>query len=127
MRKEEAIQLQVCNYLKIQYPKILFITDVAAGMKLSIGQAVKASKMRSNRGMPDLIILQPKGDYYHGLCLELKKDGAKMFKRNGEMVSDEHLQEQSEVLKRLRALNYIAEFAVGFDEAKIIIDKYLTN
>lgn len=124
MKKEEIIQIAVCNYLRLQYPDVLFVSDMAAGMRLTIGQAVKAKKMRSSRGLPDLIILEPKGDYYHGLCLELKKEGTKLFKRNGEWATP-HLQEQFDCLVKLRDKGYLAEFAIGFDEAKETIDEYL--
>lgn len=50
MRQEESIQLQVCRYISMQYKGVMFISDVASGIKLNMGQAVKASKMRSSRG-----------------------------------------------------------------------------
>ena len=45
-------------------------------------------------------------------------------KKNGDFAS-EHIQEQADLLVKLRARGYIAEFACGFDEAKTIIDRYL--
>lgn len=59
-----------------------------------------------------------------GLYIELKKDGTRLKKKNGEWAT-EHIAEQAKVLEKLRKCGYCAEFAVGFDEAKKIIDEYL--
>ena len=64
---EKGLQKMVCDYLKIAYPRILFNSDMAGAMKLSIGQAVQISKLRSNKGFPDIAIYEPRGEY-HGLC-----------------------------------------------------------
>lgn len=55
--------------------------------------------------------------------IELKKDGTRLKKKNGEWASD-HIAEQAEMLERLEFRGYRAMFAVGFDEAKKIIDLY---
>lgn len=62
---------------------------------------------------------------YAGLMIELKKDGVRLKKKNGEWASD-HIAEQAEMLSKLTERGYIAKFAVGFDEAKRIIDTYLS-
>ena len=60
----------------------------------------------------------------HGLFLELKKEGTRLKKKDGEWASP-HIAEQAEVLRKLRDRGYAAEFVVGFDEAKKVIDDYL--
>lgn len=132
MKKEESLQLSVCNYLRLQYPATIFMSDIASGMRLSIGQAVKAKKLRSSRGQPDLFIAERKivqGDaltaYTHcGLFIELKREGVRLKKKDGSWA-DDHIAEQAAVLEALRNMGYYATFAVGFDEAKRIIDEYL--
>lgn len=125
IKKEESLQLQVCTYLKIQFPKTIFTCDLSSGMKLRIGQAIKASKMRSSRGLPDLFIAQKsfQGEY-SGLFLELKKEGTRLHNKIGGWATP-HIAEQYEILHRLRKLGYKAEFACGWGEAKKIIDQYL--
>jgi hypothetical protein len=59
-----------------------------------------------------------------GLFLELKKEGTRLKKKNGEWAND-HIAEQAEILNQLKLRGYAAEFAVGFDQAKEIIDNYL--
>jgi len=123
MRKEESLQISVSEYLKLQYPKVIFTSD-SSGLRLPMGLAMKAKRMRSGSGIPDMLILKPsKG--YHGLCLELKAKSP--YQKNGQLYSDDHLKEQNEVLKNLRKEGYYADFVTGFDEAKRVIDLYFKN
>ena len=123
MKKEESLQIAVCNYLRLQYPNVIF-TSEASGLKLTIGQAVKAKKLRSSRGLPDLIILEPKGIWY-GLCLELKT--VTPYKKNWTIKNDPHLKEQSNLIDSLCMLGYRATFVTGFDQAKEVIDDYMKD
>jgi hypothetical protein len=125
LRQEENLHLAVCRYLKMQYPEVIFLTELG-GIKLPPGLAKKASQMRSCRGLPDLLVLEPRLGYY-GMFLELKKEGSSPYKKDGTLKSDEHLWEQEKVLQSLCDKGYYAIFAVGFDEAKQIIDTYLQN
>ena len=125
-KTEESIQISVCNYLRIQYPSALFICDVASGMKLTIGQAVKAQRMRKGRGWPDIFIAQKSGDRC-GLFIELKKEGTVIWNKDGTIRKDDHLIEQGMMHEWLTSRGYQAQFAIGFDEAKQIIDNYLNE
>ena len=127
-KREESIQIAVCNYLKSDYPDVIFTCDLSSGMKLTIGQAVKAQKMRSGRGLPDITILEPRGEgefRYCGLMIELKSE--KAGNKNGTVKQTDHVREQAEVLKALEKRGYMARFAIGFSEAKTIIDFYLAQ
>lgn len=62
----------------------------------------------------------------YGLFLELKKDGIRLKKKNGDWVN-EHVANQAKVLEQLRKRGYCAEFAVGFNEAVSIIEQYLSE
>ena len=119
----EAIEhTMLCTYIKTNYPNVVFLSD-ASGLKMTMGMAVKWSKMKSDRGIPDLIILYP-NSIYHGLMIELKRTGEKLYMKDGSFKTD-HLKEQDLVLKKLRACGYYATFAIGFEEAKKIIDEYM--
>ena len=61
-----------------------------------------------------------------GLFLELKREGTRLKNRSG-LWANEHIREQAHVLDRLKTLGYSAKFAVGWEEAKSIIDEYLTH
>lgn len=123
MKTEEKLQIAVCKYLKLQYPDVIFTAE-SSGLKLTIGQAVIAKQLRSSKGLPDLMIFEP-NDLYHGLFLELKKEGTRL--NNGKMPNTKHIREQKDILNKLWSLGYAAGFACGFDEAKNIIDEYLKH
>lgn len=126
---ELELQMQVADYLRLQYPGILFHSDFGSGIKLTMGQAIKQKRLQGGRrSWPDMFIAEVRslGDkYYHGLFIELKKEGTRIIKKDGTLVSDAHICEQFDMLEQLRQRDYMAEFACGFDEAKKIIDRYL--
>lgn len=143
--KEASVHFQVAQYLKAQYPKVIFRTDFAAGIRMTMGQAVKHKSLQAGRAYPDLFIAEAYPNSfkrakiseginrgsdgmfavkYLGLYLELKREGTRLWKKNGEPV-DVHVAEQNQVLSELTYRGYKAEFAIGFDEAKKLIDEYL--
>lgn len=129
---EDMLHQQVTDYLRLQYPKVLFRTDFAAGIKMTPGQAIKHKRLQGGyRAWPDLFIAKPcigmNGPNYHGLFIELKKQGTKILKCNGQLLANKHLQEQHQTLEYLNNLGYRAVFGVGFDETKKIIDQYLSG
>ncbi len=138
---ESDLQTQVADYLRLQYPDVLFHSDFGSGAKLTPGQAMKQKRQNGGRrAWPDMFIaatqkkiLEVKGNgtiekiefsCLGGLYLELKKEGTRLKKKNGEWATP-HIAEQAEVLESLRQRGYCAEFAVGFEEAKRLIDEYL--
>lgn len=120
---EEHIHRRVCRYLKLQYPKVMFSTDLS-GIKLPIGLAKKIKNLKSHRGYPDLMIFEPRKGF-HGLFIELKDYDSPPYKKNGELRKNPHLQEQAEIIRMLKKRNYQAHFATGDEQAMDIIDKYL--
>lgn len=131
---ELELQAQVADYLRLQYPSVLFHSDFGSGIKLTMGQAIKQKRLQGGRrSWPDMMVAETvlkrreDGTYtaYSGLFVELKKEGTRIFKKDGTLVSDAHIREQFDMLEQLRRRGYMAEFACGFDEAKKIIDEYL--
>jgi hypothetical protein len=121
---EKELHRQVCTYLKYQYPDMLFNTDLSGAFRLTIGQAKALKKLRSNKGWPDIQICEPRNGY-HGLFIELKASDVKMKKVKSDEWLTPHIQEQAEMLEKLRQRGYCAEFSIGFDMTKTIIDNYL--
>ena len=121
---EKRLHIAICNYIKETYPKVLF-TSESSGIRVPMNQARELKKMRSCAGLPDLMILEPRRNYY-GLFLEIKKAETTIFKKDGEIRSDAHLKEQEEILHQLKQKGYFAEFVIGYEEAKSIIDFYLS-
>lgn len=125
MRNDEEYRLcfHVSRYLGLQYPKIVYHFDYA-GLNLTKAQAGKMKAIQGGRGFPDLFIAEPRG-IYKGLFLELKAEGTNIFKRDGETFATPHIAEQSAMIDALSRRGYASSFAVGFDEAKQLIDAYL--
>lgn len=133
---ELELQAQVADYIRLKYPSVIFHSDFGSGIKLTMGQATRQKRLNGGRrSWPDMFIAETTiskirhsdGSYnaYSGLFVELKREGTRIFKKDGKLVADEHIREQFDMLEQLRQRGYMAEFACGFDEAKKIIDKYL--
>lgn len=127
--KEEVIQQQIADYLCLQYPEVIFHSDFGSGARLTMGQAARQKRLNGGRrAWPDMFIAEPNmlpdGRGAFGLFIELKREGTRLKKKDGKWASP-HIEEQADVLDRLTFRGYRAEFAVGFDEAKRIIDDYL--
>lgn len=121
---EAELQKQVAIYIRMQYPDVIFHSDFGSGVKLTPWQA-KMQKMQNGgrRAWPDMVLAEPVGKY-HGLFVELKKEGTRLKKKNGDWAS-EHIAEQDAVLSELNDKGYKAEFAIGFEQALNLIDDYL--
>lgn len=124
--KEGNVHQQIVDYLKLQFPKVLFRTDFAAGIKMTIGQAVKHKKLQKCKAWPDLFIAQS-NKYSKGLFLEIKRDATEIFCKDGSFKKDAHIEEQMEIMKQLTDRGYLSYFACGFEHAKGIIENYLND
>lgn len=127
-KTELSVHIQVTRWLKWQYPNLVFRTDFAAGIKMSASMASRHAQMQSCSGFPDLFILEPKNGM-HGLFIELKKEVKSqkdsIYKIDGSLKKNEHIENQSTVHDILRSKGYAVYFAAGFDEAKELILNYL--
>jgi hypothetical protein len=124
--READIHTLVVRHIKRVYPHLIFRTDFAAGMKLSIPQSRKHASLQSGRAYPDLFIAEP----CHGkagLFLELKKDDTAVVLRNGELTANPHIREQAVMLERLNKKGYVATFAIGYEDAVAKIASYLSG
>jgi hypothetical protein len=125
----------VSTYLKLRFPHVMFHFDLS-GMNLSKAQAGMNKAIQKGRGFPDLFIMRIKTETkqiepeyweqktFFGLFIELKAEGTKLYKRNGEFAS-EHFFEQWLYMDKLSKEGYKCSFACGFDQCKQIIDNYL--
>ena len=134
--KESDLQIMVADYLRLRYPDVIFHSDFGSGIKLTVGQAARQKRMNGGRrAYPDMFIAEPVhknmagaetlGINCYGLFIELKKEGTKIYKKDGTLVANEHIREQFDMLEQLRKRGYMAVFACGYDEAVSVIDRYL--
>lgn len=135
-RKEETqIQIKLAEYIAKNYPNVEFHSDYGSGARLRPYQAKEQSRLNAGRrAWPDMFIAETRIYFpsnavgareFHGLFIELKKAGTKIFTKKGTLVADEHIREQFDKLESLRRRGYKAEFACGLEEAKKLVDKYL--
>lgn len=146
---EENLQVRICNYIRKNYPQVIFHSDYAAGLDLTDYQRQQMMAMRSDDGQPDISIdqaadLKVNGElrHFHGLRIELKKEGTVIYKRDGTLRKDpytrrykrngrlfikrgDHLAEQAAMLQKYNRAGYLARFGVGYDKTIALIDWYL--
>lgn len=121
---EAELQIMIAQFIRRRWPGVIFHSDYGSGVKLTVRQAsVQKAQNGGLSGYPDLFVAEPIGPY-HGLFIELKKEGVRIKKKNGEWAND-HIDKQAEMLERLRFRGYRAEFAVGFDEARKLLESYM--
>lgn len=109
--KEDQEQIKLVTWLK---NKGIRVSASANGGSRNLFEAMKLKRMGVSSGFPDIEIPLPVPGY-HGLYIEMKR-------KKGSKVSDN----QIEWLTYLRERGYYAEVAYGFDEAKQIVEYYLS-
>jgi len=125
-KEEEKLQTKVCRELKKLYPGLIFFSDFAAGLFLPVWIASIRSQQSMEGKFLDLTILEPR-DNYHGLSLEIKVSTDDLFLKDGKTLKSEHVQEQYNTIKRLRAKGYCSDFACGYDDIMWAIRMYIIN
>lgn len=123
IQREFQLQCAIAEYLRRQYPRVMFLSDVRASLKLTIPQQVRSKKVQADGfACPDLMVFEGRRGW-HGMFLELKASSP--WKKDGTLLKGEHLANQKAALKRLIDSGYCADFCWDFDTAKDWIDWYL--
>jgi hypothetical protein len=121
---EFELQKQVCRWLSLQYPKVLYLSDTIASVKLTLPQQGRNKLIqKENFKTPDLLIFEPRGRY-SGLFIELKVKSP--YKKDGSLLKDEHLEGQERTMNDLRERGYFATFSWSFPMTIEIIKNYLS-
>lgn len=122
--KEQQLQTLIADYIRLRHPSAIFHSDFGSGAKLTIAQAARQKRQNGGRrAWPDIFIAEPRGKY-HGLFIELKREGTTIIKKDGTLVANAHIREQFDLLHDLRRRGYKAEFGIGFENTIAIIDEY---
>lgn len=119
---EDKVQEKVAAYVAKNYPAVIFDGN-SKNIKLEVWQGAAMKRMGKRRGYPDMFIASAKRGY-HGLYIELKREGERLKKLDGDWVN-EHVENQAEVHEGLRKAGYWADFVIGYEAAKKLIDWYL--
>lgn len=123
--KEFEEQATVVHYLKLQYPDVFFVCDLS-GVYMPKMLAYKMARIKGPRGCPDILIFDRHGGC-NGLAIELKSSDTNIYKKDGTLRKDEHIEEQLHILETLRKQGWLAEFARGAGEAIQLIDSYMKS
>lgn len=100
-----------------KHPELWFLNGSLNGVRLTIGQAVKAKKTGMKKGFPDMFFplsMGQKTGYYYGLFIELKRE-------KGGHASPE----QKNWLKQLNSQGYYTCICKGKEAAIKVITQYL--
>ena len=130
----ETVHAPLVEYLKWQYKDILFQSDLN-GVYLHGKIAKDKARLQMDGGKwLDLFIAAPRiynGILRYGLFLELKLDiygGSGYLKKDGTIrLKDKHIQSQYATILKFRQLGYWAAFAGTFEQAKLMVDVYLSG
>lgn len=120
---ESVVHRQLCDFVRLKWPTAIFNSD-GAGNMLTKAQAGMAKMLRCSAGFPDWMLAEPRGRY-HGMFLELKREGVTLYLKDGTLSRDAHVQEQAEMLQKLVERGYYANFAQGYDDAAEQVEKYM--
>lgn len=107
---EAGVQKAVIDYLKYTYPQALYCAS-AGGVRTSMKQAIKMKATGYVKGVPDLQIFEPMGNY-HGLLIEIKDIKGVVSK------------EQKEWIKELNERGYYATYSKGYEATIQVINDY---
>ena len=118
LTKEDRLQVAICDYLDLQYPKTLYTHPHNEGKRTKFEQ-YKAKKLRMTPGIPDLLIFHTKPISLKqplrvGLALELK------------IKPNKPTENQNKCLQALNEQNWECHVVYDFESAKKIIDDYLS-
>jgi len=117
---ETRVQIMLVEYIKLKYPvQAQFIIKIDnEGRRSALGHTI-AIQAGLHCGASDVLLAYPlKG--WHGLWIELKREKWKLTESQRE-----HFERQSNFIRKMQSVGYAAYFAIGFDEAKKIVDGYL--
>lgn len=110
---EEHEQFKVVQYMKYQYPWVLF-THVPNENKATIAWRKKLKALGAQSGVQDLLFFQPEPPYV-GLAIEMKS-------KKGKVTSN-----QKFWLDGLKLRGWYTCVCWSFEEARLEIDQYFKN
>lgn len=118
MKKEDALTIQVSDYIRYQYPKAFF-THIANERRTSPMHGAKLKKMGVRAGLPDILIFSQKwvstNVMLAGVAIELK------------VKPNKPTESQITALETLKKNGWVTDVCYDFETAKYVIDQYFNN
>ena len=113
--REQSALIKWAEFSTAKHPCLRFLFAIPNGGKRNVITAMNMKREGVKSGVPDLFLAHPsKG--FHGLFIEMKK-------RKGGKTSEA----QNRWLTMLSAEGYRAEVCQGWEEAKNVIEQYITS
>lgn len=124
--REYELQVQICKYLNLQYPKVIFessFVSIGIGDLSNHKKKMLAAIQKKDFRPPDLKIYASRHGYF-ALAMELKAKSP--YLKDGEtLTANKHIQEQWQSICLLREQNWYAGFFWDFNMARTVLDWYL--
>lgn len=141
VKSEQAIQIEFCDWLRLNFPNVHFRSDTASGAFNSKHEKDLHNRQQSSTSEPDITILAARRGY-HGLLIEIKADGVNLkMRRDGKKIrvyknskgkiierdykirlkgdwASLHIEKQAKVLTDYNEIGYFARFGVGLEACK---------
>jgi len=123
--REYQMQRNLCRWIDVHYPWAYYRSDLG-GIRLNMGQAVKAKNIQKYRGHPDFVIFE-QSNGFPALFLELKDKETDVFLKRGGLPKANaiHLIEQVAMILMLRKKGYAADLVIGVEQAQVMASNYL--
>lgn len=119
---EGTEQKNFSQWLRDNYPDVRFTADFvghAESLK-NICHIHRATDFTT----PDLMIFEP-AHGHHGIFMEFKTTAFKLYKKDGELYKQSHIEDQLKTLLDLRRKGYYADFIPGAEHAKKVWAAYI--
>lgn len=127
---ENELYKVIARHLTLYYPETPYHFDLSGVNNTSRYSRGLYKLINGDAGFPDLVLYQRShqdfGDFI-GLAVEVKRDGVRVRKADGSLVSDPHVREQAAWLQKLARKGYYAAFGIGSGDCIALIDRYLTG
>lgn len=134
-KSEDGVKISLADYLNYKYPfapfrmewdhlKLPSKVDKDGNRYSLVGKKLKRMRWAEQGFVwPDCIVTYPT-KRHHGLFLEIKKDRAEIYRKDGTLREDQQTYREFLSLERLKLLGHQALFTWSIDHGMNVIDEY---
>ena len=129
LESESSIQRKCIALIRSLDSTAFHLVNAQSKSKSTVGQQMAAIKEGFIAGQSDIIINRICYDVAtktlcKGMFLELKKEGSKIYKKDGTFVN-KHIEKQNKYMQKY-GKDYFCNFGIGYDHAEKIIKHFYT-
>lgn len=120
LKPEDRTRMAILDYCRLRYPNLY---ETVIGIFNEGNRSRSTNKILPRlglrKGASDLFFALPKNGY-HGLWMEIKKDGWKYT-----ISQKEHIENQTKFINQMVSLGYMGKMVIGTDEGIKLLDAYM--